>query len=402
MFNTSRIKFILIAIALLFAGGVLFYSQSIVSDLREDSEQSLIFYTELYARLAGDAAFTDYGFFFEEIIPRISFPVIITVPGSNEINAWKNIPAIADTAQASAEVYAELRTLAEKMDESNIPVPLIIDGRTVGLIHYGDSESIRRLTWLPFIEILGAFVIILAGFMGYQYIRSSEKKFIWVGLAKETAHQLGTPISSLMGWVELVKLKLGGDNEITREMDIDIKRLEKVSNRFAQIGAKVRLTPIAAAELFENVKSYIERRIPQKNQAVDLHFVMKASGMIKANPELLEWALENLIKNGVDALEGKPGKIEVVFRQTDDTIFIDVEDSGKGIPDKQWKTIFKPGYSTKKRGWGMGLSLTKRIVEEYHNGKIFVRHSKPGKGTCIRVMLTGCCVDEKPAVNTAG
>lgn len=387
MFNTSRIKFILIAVSLIFAGGVLFYSNSIVSDLREESEQSLIFYTELYARLAGDAEFSDYGFFFEEIIPRISFPIIITVPGTNDINAWKNVRGIPDTADLSPKLKMELIQIANKMDENNKPVPLMINDQAVGIIHYGDSITIRQLTWLPFIEIIGAFVIILAGFLGFQYIRSSEKKFIWVGLAKETAHQLGTPISSLMGWLEMVRSKLGADNEIAKEMDIDIKRLEKVSNRFSQIGAKIKLKPIDTSELFENVKEYIERRIPQKNKSVDLTFTMNADGKIKANPELLEWALENLIKNGVDALEGKPGKINVNFTQSNSSVIIDVEDSGKGIPDNQWKTIFKPGFSTKKRGWGMGLSLTKRIIEEYHFGKIHVLHSKEGGGTCIRVVL---------------
>jgi signal transduction histidine kinase len=281
----------------------------------------------------------------------------------------------------------KLIAAAKKMDDSNTPVPLMINNSAVGIIHYGDSWTIRQLTWLPFVEILGAFVIILAGFLGFQYIRSSEKKFIWVGLAKETAHQLGTPISSLMGWLEMVRLKLGDDNEITQEMDMDIKRLEKVSNRFSQIGAKVKLKPIETSDLFENVKTYIERRIPQKNKCVDLSFTMNANGKINANPELLEWALENLIKNGVDALEGKPGKIKVSFTRHNASVLIDVEDSGKGIPDNQWKTIFKPGFSTKKRGWGMGLSLTKRIIEEYHFGKISVLHSAEGEGTCIRVVL---------------
>ncbi|MFO7841228.1 MAG: HAMP domain-containing sensor histidine kinase [Fidelibacterota bacterium] len=393
MFNTSRIKFILIAVAMLFAGGVLFYSQKIVSELRNESKESLIFYTELYARLAGDAAFTDYGFFFDEIIPRISFPIIITVPGSNEINAWKNIEGIPDTAAVTPSVRKQLLDIAVRMDSNNAPVPLEVDDQVVGMIHYGDSKTIRQLTRLPYIEILGAFVIIFAGFLGFQYVRSSEKKFIWVGLAKETAHQLGTPISSLMGWLEMAKVKLGEESEIVKEMDIDIRRLEKVSNRFAQIGAKVKRKPLAVSELFENVKAYIERRIPQKNKAVKLNFSMDVSAGINANQELLEWALENLIKNGVDALEGKAGRINVTFKQAGDAINIDVEDTGKGIPDKEWKNIFKPGYSTKKRGWGMGLSLTKRIIEEYHQGKIFVKSSKPGKGTCIRVILKGCCQD---------
>ncbi len=387
MFNTSRIKFILIAISLIFAGGVLFYSNSIVSDLRDESEQSLIFYTELYARLAGDSEFTDYGFFFEQIIPRISFPIIITVPETNEINAWKNIPGVSDSSKIDSQQVVKLQKLAANMDAQNKPVPLMVEDQLIGIIHYGDSITIRRLTYLPFIEILGAFVIILAGFLGFQYIRSSEKKFIWVGLAKETAHQLGTPISSLMGWLEMLRLKLGNDNEIVHEIDVDIQRLEKVSNRFSQIGAKVKLSSMPASDLFDSVKNYIERRIPQKNDAVMLKFDMNAKGNIKANPELLEWALENLIKNGVDALECKQGSIKVSFTNNNKKLIIDVEDSGKGIPDSQWKSIFKPGFSTKKRGWGMGLSLTKRIIEDYHNGKIFVLHSKEGEGSCIRVIL---------------
>ncbi len=158
MFNTSRIKFILIAISLLFAGGVLFYSQTIVSDLREESEQSLIFYTELYARLAGDTEFSDYGFFFEEIIPRISFPIIITVPETDEINAWKNLNGISDTADLTTAMEEELLLISQKMDDNNAPVLLTIEDQTVGIIHYDDSITIRRLTWLPFIEILGVIL----------------------------------------------------------------------------------------------------------------------------------------------------------------------------------------------------------------------------------------------------
>lgn len=391
MFNTSRIKILFIAVALAFAGTVLFYSQGIVGELREDSESSLIFYTELYAKLASDPLFQDYNFFFEQIIPRISFPIIITVPKTNEINAWKNIPGVPDTADRSERVEKELQKLAVKMDESTPPIPLTIDGLTVGMIHHSDSLTITKLRWLPFIEIIGALVIILAGFLGFQYIRRNEKQYIWVGLAKETAHQLGTPISSLMGWLEIAKLKLGEESEIVTEMDMDIKRLEKVSNRFSQIGAKLKQSEIQVSDLVGDVQSYMEHRIPKTNNKITLSFSIKDAGAIYANYELLEWALENLIKNSVDALEGKEGTVTVVVFKRNDQVIFDIKDSGRGIPDAQWKTIFKPGYSTKKRGWGMGLSLTRRIVEDYHHGNIFVKESKPWEKTILRIVLKGCC-----------
>ncbi len=388
MINSLRIKLVLALVSFLFILGVLFYSQKNIHELRREAKEILLFYTELYARIASEEDFVDFGFLFDEILTRISFPIIVTGQGNTEISAWKNVPGIPDTVRMTPAVQKELAERVREMDRTMDPVPLTYDTLVIGYIHYGDSPTIRRLKWMPFVELGGAILLILTGFLVFQYIRSSEKKFIWVGMAKETAHQLGTPISSLMGWLTLARQTFNHHEEIFDEMDVDIQRLEKVSNRFSQIGSRGQRKIIDLHEVMDHVRIYMERRIPQKNKMLDICFQIDTHRKIKGNSDLIEWGMENLIKNSVDAISGKAGKITVqVKEKNSDKIVIDVTDTGKGIPESQWKTIFKPGFSTKKRGWGLGLSLTKRIFEEYHKGRIYVLKSKEGEGTTIRVEL---------------
>lgn len=388
MINSLRIKMLLAFVSFLFILGILFYSQKNVHELREEAKEVLLFYTELYARIASEEDFTDFAFLFDEILTRISFPIIVTGQTDDEISAWKNVPALSDTVRLSGEVQHFLIEKVKEMDRYTEPVPLTYDTLIIGYIHYGDSSTIRRLKWMPYIELGGAILLIFIGFMFFQYIRSSEKKFIWVGMAKETAHQLGTPISSLMGWLALARETFTSNKEIFDEMDVDIQRLEKVSNRFSQIGSRGQVKEINLTDVMNHVRTYMERRIPQKNKLLELDFNIDTKRMIKGNSDLLEWALENLIKNSVDAIGGKAGKITVnVKDMNDNKILIDITDTGKGIPESQWKAVFKPGFSTKKRGWGLGLSLTKRILEEYHKGRIYVLESREGEGTTIRIEL---------------
>jgi two-component sensor histidine kinase len=388
MINSLRIKLALAVVSFLFILGVLFYSQKNVHELRREAKEVLLFYTELYARIASEEDFVDFGFLFDEILTRISFPIIVTGRGNTEISAWKNVPGISDTVRMTPAVQEKLTEKVREMDRSTEPVSLTYDTLVIGYIHYGDSPTIRRLKWMPFFEIGGAILLIFIGFMVFQYIRSSEKKFIWVGMAKETAHQLGTPISSLMGWLALARDKFKDHQEIFDEMDVDIHRLEKVSNRFSQIGSRGQQKKIELHEIMDHVKSYMERRIPQKNKQLSIDFKIETKRKIQGNSDLIEWGMENLIKNSVDAISGKAGKITVHAKdKNNDKIVIDVTDTGKGIPESQWKAIFKPGFSTKKRGWGLGLSLTKRIFEEYHKGRIYVLKSREGEGTTIRIEL---------------
>ncbi|MEA1986934.1 MAG: HAMP domain-containing sensor histidine kinase [Candidatus Marinimicrobia bacterium] len=394
--QTSKMKIVFISISLIFILGILLYSHKIVNDLRNDSKGILTFYTELYAEVASNEELGE--FFFDKMIAKISFPIIVTDMTNLGINAYRNIPKLDKNDSTSFSLSKKNKKILLKylkeMDKYSTPIPLYFNNpidsgkMIIGYIHYGDSVAITRLKWMPYIEIFGVLVIILIGFFGLQYIRTSEKKFIWVGLAKETAHQLGTPISSLLGWIELAKAKYGSDTDIFNEMSIDITRLEKISHRFSQIGSNVPKKIIVFKELLDNVEKYIIRRIPQKNNHINLEFIDKSDSKILGNIELLEWAMENIIKNAVDSLEGKSGEIKIISKlNSKNQIVIDIADSGKGIESSKWSKIFDAGFSTKVRGWGLGLSLVKRIIEEYHNGKIFVYKSKKNIGTTFRIIL---------------
>jgi two-component sensor histidine kinase len=391
LFTKSRIKLAFGMIAFIFISIILVYSHIIVRDLRHDSQKTLSFYAMLFARMAEDDRFDDFSFMLDEMIGKLSFPIIITAQKQAEVTAWKNIPDVSDHARLDDSLAQILTAHVRDMDRYADPVPLEYQGMTLGYIHYGDSISITRLKWMPYYEIAGAALLIIFGFFAFDYVRSSEKKFIWVGMAKETAHQLGTPISSLMGWLELAKGQFGSEQEAFKEMSEDVSRLERVSNRFSQIGSKVKRSPLNLAEVMENVENYMKRRIPQKNSSVELVFLMDPEQCfpVKGNSDLLEWALENLIKNGVDALEGEGGTITVkCVAASKKQLVIDISDTGRGIPEKQWESIFQPGFSSKKRGWGLGLSLTRRIIEEYHHGRVFVLNSELGQGTTFRILLS--------------
>jgi len=231
-------------------------------------------------------------------------------------------------------------------------------------------------------------LFIFLGYMGFQVIRSSEKRSIWVGMAKETAHQLGTPLTSLMGWIELLRSDLPG-NENVKEMEKDIKRLEKITNRFSRIGSTPAAEPILINELIQDAVKYYRRRLPQLGPGVTISFQPVEDHRVVIIKDLFGWAIENLIKNAIDAVPQKDGKVAITTSRikNSDWLAIDVTDNGKGIRPKDKKNIFRPGYSTKKRGWGLGLSLTKRIITEYHHGKLFVVESRPFEKTVMRIQI---------------
>ncbi|MCK5520681.1 MAG: HAMP domain-containing histidine kinase [Candidatus Marinimicrobia bacterium] len=390
MFSTSRIKLFFTSVSIIFIFAVIIYSHTNIRELRNESRKMLSMYTEVYAKLASNDQIEDFSFIFDEIIDKLTFPIIITAKLQSEITAWKNIPDLDDIARLTEADRMMLVNRVKVMDRYSDPFVLEHEDLTIGYIHYGDSRVITRLKWLPYIEILGATILILLAFWILEYVRSSEKKFIWVGMAKETAHQLGTPISSLMGWLELAKERFGRDSNEFEEMDRDIERLEKVSHRFSQIGSKTKRKALDITQVILTVYDYMNTRIPQKNSRVELLFDQKQfeNKKFKGNAGLLEWALENLIKNALDALEGGEGTITVSLKNGNrNRIIIDVSDTGKGISEKDKRIVFRAGFSTKKRGWGLGLSLTQRIIEDYHSGKIYVLESTPGLGTTFRIEL---------------
>ncbi|MBR5454289.1 MAG: HAMP domain-containing histidine kinase [Rikenellaceae bacterium] len=251
-------------------------------------------------------------------------------------------------------------------------------------VFYGESLVLRMLKYFPIGQMLLFVMLLLLGYNVYRVSNDSRQNRVWVGLAKETAHQLGTPISSLLGWIEYLRSQ-GIDPDVVAEMNKDVTHLQKITDRFSKIGSQTELTPANINELVGESVMYFRRRIP-RNVSLDYNGLAMAPVQANVNSALFEWVIENLLKNSLDALQGK-GRIEVEISASQNWINIDVRDTGKGMPKSNFKKVFEPGFSTKTRGWGLGLSLSRRIVEDYHSGKIFVLESEIGKGTTFRVQL---------------
>ncbi len=251
-------------------------------------------------------------------------------------------------------------------------------------VFYGKSKTLVFLTFFPLIQAVGFALLLWLGVFTFRSNKTNEQNRVWVGLAKETAHQLGTPTSSLLGWIEYLHTQ-PVDQEVVDEMGKDLTHLMKIADRFSKIGSETPLEPANINEIVGETVMYFRKRIP-KNVELNYNGLAMAPVRARINPALFEWVIENLLKNALDALQGR-GTIDVHISHDDRNIFIDVADSGKGIPRSNWKKIFEPGFTTKTRGWGLGLSLSRRVVEEYHKGRIFVAESEVGKGTSMRVVL---------------
>lgn len=308
---------------------------------------------------------------------RNNIPFII-VDGNLNVYASNLIP------QKVLNHPDHLRKHIDKFSRANREIVIeAVDG-SVLYVFYGQSVLLKMLMYFPLVQLL---IIIIFGAFGYITFKSSkhdEQNRVWIGLAKETAHQLGTPISSLLGWVEYLRGQ-PVNQQAVEEMGKDLTRLTKVVDRFSKIGSETILKPITVNEVIGDSVIYFYSRIP-KNVTLEYNGLAIAPLMTNANEALFEWVIENLLKNALDALQGR-GEIDVNVSSDDDWIYIDVSDTGKGMSKSDSKKIFEPGYSTKTRGWGLGLSLSRRIIEDYHKGKIFVMESEPGKGTTMRVSL---------------
>ncbi len=284
--------------------------------------------------------------------------------------------------------------LVQKLKATNPPIEIVIGDENTQIsqfVYYGESQTVQLLRYFPYFQI-GIMALLLGiGYTTYRSLKYTEQSNLWVGMAKEAAHQLGTPISSLFGWIELFKEDYQEDenaSKLIKEIENDVLRLKGVAERFGKIGSSPELKPMEIEPILDDVISYLERRLPQLGRAVDVQKSLKANGVVNLNPELFQWAVENLVKNAMDAMKkSEQAKISIQSGEKDGLVYIDIVDSGMGIESKNTKNVFRPGFSTKKRGWGLGLSLTKRIVEDYHNGKVFVEQSEIGKGTTMRITL---------------
>jgi len=378
--HSVNIKYGLFVMGIILVSGLLFYSQSIVERLRDDNREVVQLYAEIIASTVESESDENLSFIFDKIIKRVQFPLIYSDKNGNPID-WKNLPESLSVDKVKRH--------QKEMDGQNQPIPLIFihpgtnEEITIGFLHYGDSILIKQLRWLPYLEIGAVAIFILLGFIGFSVIRNSEKRSIWVGMARETAHQLGTPVSALMGWVD--RLRNSGDEKIISEMDRDIKRLEDVSDRFSKIGSTPAKEEVNLDELLRHVIDYLQRRV--RSEKVELKLDSVGSVSVSGNGTLLAWAFENLIKNGIDSLEDGTGTIAIKIDTKDDAAAVTVSDSGRGIPKRDWKNVFRPGFSSKSGGWGLGLSLTQRIISEMHSGTIHIAESSADKGTTFEILL---------------
>jgi hypothetical protein len=342
-------------------------------------------------------------FLTEALVLTSSFgiPAIVVDSTGQEPLNWRNVPEVPEPdsvfrlpPEARTPFIGQLARRAAQMDDDAYPpIPIEVDygaSRLKQFVHYDESLLIRELRFFPFLQLLFVGLFILIGYLGFSYVRRSEQRSLWVGMAKEAAHQLGTPISSLMGWTELLRLPaLPAEQRqlAVEEIDKDIVRLGRVANRFSDIGSLPRLEVQPLAPLLEVTADYMRRRIPQQGQQIDLTVHAPATLRASVNAELFEWVIENLLKNALDAIETPTGRIQVRASASGQRVLVDVEDTGKGIDRREWKNVFRPGYSTKQRGWGLGLSLAKRIIEDYHGGRLLLAQSRPGEGTTFRIEL---------------
>jgi signal transduction histidine kinase len=388
--RSGNIKAALLVAAFVIIIPILLYTHNLVDRLQKKEREVAALYAKSVEYLANSPySGGEYNFIFDELIRAIDFPIIESDANDVEIKASRNIEI--DTTLPKSERDAYVRSLIADMDKLNRPIIVSYQDTVIlSRVHYGESLLITRLRWLPYIEIVIGALFIFVGYIGFSYIKRSEQSNIWVGMARETAHQLGTPLSSMMGWVEIMKLRPEVDAKVTEtiaEMENDLLRLNKIADRFSKIGSRPDLREEELSEVVKGVIVYFQKRIPQMGKRVDIIVEPAEPVRAKINRDLFEWVLENLVKNGLDAMEDGKGKISFRISRLNGAPVIDVTDTGKGIDAAYRKDIFRPGFSTKKRGWGLGLSLSKRIVETYHKGRLSVKESKLGVGTTFRIKL---------------
>jgi signal transduction histidine kinase len=305
-----------------------------------------------------------------------SVPVILTDSTQTKIVEYGNV----DTFKMKDSTYRE--NLIADMRQSNLPIEIELPDEGTQYIFYEESSLSKQLRYYPYIELGVISLFIFLAYFLFNSSRKAEQNRVWVGLAKETAHQLGTPLTSLMAWVEYLKSK---NVELTDEMEKDVKRLETITSRFSKIGSAPQLEPFDLVDELEETKEYIRTRSSQKVKFT-LNVAPDTDRVALLNPPLFSWVIENLFRNAIDAMGGQ-GSITLDVTKQTNTIVVDITDTGKGIPKGKFKTVFEPGYTTKSRGWGLGLSLCKRIIEDYHGGKIMVKNSEINKGTTFRIVL---------------
>lgn len=396
-------KWIFLGISALVVAMFLYFSNNLVKDLTErerermeiwaDATKEIVRQFDMLEAVAEEdnagavPPMADIDFLLRIIEGNTTIPVLLTDDNGNILNHRNfDLPEPIDEDDPTFLSEANKRYLEDKLNSlshtSNVIHIDIADGVRQHL-YYEDSRLLKRLSYYPYVQIGVMIVFLLIVYFAVTSSKEAEQNKVWVGLSKETAHQLGTPISSLMAWLELLP-ELGLDTETTGEMEKDVRRLETIASRFSKIGSRPTLETVDMVSMVDRASDYMVSRISSK---IDFTRDLPDYKVpVKASTPLFEWVMENLIKNAVDAMEGH-GAINVRLGSDGRNAYIEVRDTGKGINRKNFKNVFKPGFTTKKRGWGLGLTLAKRIVEQYHHGRIFVKESTPGQGTTFRIEL---------------
>ncbi len=412
------IKVALIAMLILLAAASFFYNRMLVEEILEHERASVELWAKslefnldpIHDRLTNNLLQSIQVLQGIEQVPDSVIRMIEEVESTQPTLQFVSDELVVDTRYSiptivtdeSGAVVAQ-RFIDEEVNPevvqrfAQINDPIVIssgegDQSMLNFVYFGESQTVQYLRYFPFFQFGFLALLIGIGYLTYRSINRSEKSNLWVGMAKEAAHQLGTPLSSMYGWVQLLKENNKEDDEtltIVYEIENDIGRIKGIAERFNKIGSEPELKKVRVEPIVDQVIDYMTRRLPKLSKKVDVQKSIKTTAELRLNPELFQWAIENLIKNSMDAIKETEGDAFISVRvfENGDKVIIDVEDSGSGIDRKYLNEIFKPGYSTKKRGWGLGLSLTKRIIEEYHGGRIFVLKSEVGQGTTIRITL---------------
>ena len=375
-----QVKILLVVMAIIIAVVSLLVSHFLVDDLSAEERKKMEVWAQALHSLNEADESTDLSLVLSVMEGNSTIPVIV-LDKDGHVADYRNIKIKAADA---ADTIAFVERMGQRMKAADRYIKIQIgDSTDYQLVCYDDSVMLKRLAAWPYVQLGIVLIFVVVAIFALLSSKRAEQNKVWVGLSKETAHQLGTPISSLMAWTEMLKENYPND-ELLPEMDKDVKRLERIAERFSKIGSVPEPVDTSMKEVLQHVIEYMSHRTSQKVQIVSK--MPQDDVVIKINASLFEWVIENLCKNSVDAMEGE-GTIEISLWQTDNRVVIEVSDTGKGIRKKDIKNVFTPGFTTKKRGWGLGLSLAKRIVEEYHHGHIFVKWSELGKGTTFRIEM---------------
>ncbi len=393
--NKWQIKLILIIVASSIVFLIMLFTNNLVSELIQREKESVQLFADVYRRYTNlNTNPEDIDFLVTKFSSLIKFPMIMTDEYDNPIFPFESYTLNVEfnARWTTEEKRQRLKKMIAKIKEDYPPIVIYNDnGEIFAKFYYTHSTLIERLKFFPLIEIIVAFIFVFFAYLAYKNIRKNQESKLWVGMAKEAAHQLGTPLSSLLAWLEILKTNLNQKipiEEIIKEMEKDIQRLQIISERFSKIGSKTEKVRVNLVDLIDNVVDYFEKRLPHLGKRIVIIRKYPQNQIFgDVNPILFSWTIENLFKNAFEAIESRDGKIEIKLIETKKRIQIFLSDNGKGMTSKQKRFAFQPGYTTKTRGWGIGLTFCKRIIEEYHNSKIFIKETSPGKGTTFVIEI---------------